>query len=79
MFPPARVSLTARLINTTTGEVEWTASNTRGGLKRWFTWIVWPVGIVATVISPSAEDQVQGASRAVSQTLKDKLAESRIQ
>lgn len=77
MFPPAKVSITARLINTKTGEVEWTASQTRGGLNRWFTWIVWPVGIVATVISPSAEDQVQRVSRSISSTLKKELAAQR--
>jgi len=73
MFPPARVSLTARMINTKTGEVEWTASHSRGGYNRWFTWLVWPVGLVATVISPSVEDQVQRTSRAISHTLNKEI------
>lgn len=77
LFPPAKVSLTARLINTRTGEVEWTASHTRGGLNRWFTWIVWPVGIVATVISPSAEDQVQRTSRSISRALDKEITKQR--
>ena len=79
LFPPAKVSLNARLINTRTGEVEWTASHTRGGLNRWFTWIVWPAGIVATVISPSAEDQVERTSRAISRTLNREMAKQRTQ
>jgi len=79
MFPPATVSLTARLINTRTGEIEWTASHTRGGLNRWFTWIVWPVGVVSTVISPSAEDQVQRTSRAISRSLKKEIVKQQVQ
>lgn len=77
LFPPAKVSLTARLINTKTGEVEWTASDTRGGLKRWFTWLVWPAGIVATVISPSAEDQMQRTSRSISRALEKEITKQR--
>ena len=77
MFPPAKVSLTARMINTKTGEVEWTASHSRGGLNRWFTWIVWPVGLVATVISPSIEDQIQRTSRTISHTLNKEINKQR--
>lgn len=77
LFPPAKVSLTARFINTRTGEVEWTASHTRGGLNRWFTWLVWPVGLVATVISPSAEDQVARTSRSISRALNKEMEKQR--
>ncbi len=69
MFPPAKVSLTARLVNTRTGVVEWTASHRVGGARRWLTLIVWPVWIVATAISPSAEDQVEHAASAICRTL----------
>ncbi|MBU2573840.1 MAG: CsgG/HfaB family protein [Elusimicrobia bacterium] len=79
IFPPAKVSLTARMINTRTGEVEWTASHTRGGYNRLFTWIIPAVGIVATIISPSAEDQVQGASRSISKGLEKEFAKTRPQ
>lgn len=73
--PPAKVSLTTRLINTRTGEVEWTANPTVGGAKRWLTWIVRPWGMGATVISPSAEDQVQRAGKGVFKTLSKRMAE----
>lgn len=77
LFPPAKVSLTARMINTRTGEVEWTAAQTSGGYNRLFTWIVWPVGIVATIMSPSAEDQVQRASRSISKGLEKEFSRTR--
>lgn len=73
MFPPAKVSVTARLVDTRTGEVEWTASKTCGGAKRWLTWLIWPVGLVATFTSPSAEDQIQSAGRSVFRTLEKKI------
>lgn len=73
MFPPAKVSVTARLINTKTGEVEWTASKTCGGAKRWLTWLIWPIGLVATFTSPSAEDQIQNSGRAIFRTLEKKI------
>lgn len=76
MFPPAKVTLTARLINTRTGEVEWSASRTKGGATRWLTWLVWPAGVYATVASPSAEDQIQAASRSIAVTLNKKIAKT---
>ena len=77
MFPPAKVSVTARLINTKTGEVEWTAGKTCGGAKRWLTWVIWPVGLVATFTSPSAEDQIQSAGRSVFRALEKKIEKIR--
>lgn len=77
MFPPAKVSVTARLVNTRTGEVEWTASKTCGGAKRWLTWLIWPVGLVATFTSPSAEDQIQSTGRSVFRTLEKKIEKAR--
>jgi len=77
MFPPAKISITARLINTKTGEVEWTASKTCGGAKRWLTWLIWPVGLVATFTSPSAEDQIHSASRSIFKTLEKKMEKNR--
>lgn len=78
MFPPAKVTITARLINTRTGEVEWTASRTKGGVTRWLTWLVWPVGVYATVASPSAEDQIQAASRSIAKTLNKRISEPKV-
>ncbi|MHB0996599.1 MAG: GNA1162 family protein [Elusimicrobiales bacterium] len=76
MFPPAKVTITARLINTRTGEVEWSASSTRGGATRWLTWLIWPVGVYATVTSPSVEDQVRAASSAIAKALDKKITEA---
>lgn len=77
MFPPAKVSVTARLVDTRTGEVEWTAGKTCGGAKRWLTWLFWPAGLVATFTSPSAEDQIQNAGRSVFRTLEKKIEKAR--
>lgn len=74
MFPPAKVSLAARLVNTQTGEVEWTATQTKGGLARWLTWIFWPAGVYATITSPSVEDQVQKTGRSIFRALEKKIA-----
>jgi len=77
LFPPAKVSLTARMVNTETSEVEWTASKTVGGSTRWLTWFIWPVGLYATISSPSAEDQIQRASRSICRTVKKRIEEKR--
>lgn len=74
MLPPAKVSLTVRLIDTRTGAVEWSAQHSVGGAKRWLTWIIWPVGAVATAISPSAEDLLRAASRRICKTVHKRLA-----
>lgn len=74
MFPPARVALAARLVNTKTGLIEWTVTHRVGGMKRWFTWIIWPVGAVATLISPSVEDQLESATRGICRNLARKGA-----
>ncbi|MEK6543198.1 MAG: GNA1162 family protein [Elusimicrobiota bacterium] len=69
IFPPARVSLSARLIDIKTGQIEWSAEQKVGGSKRLFWWLFWPAGIVATVISPTAEDQVLNASKDICRSL----------
>ncbi|MCK5107049.1 MAG: DUF799 family lipoprotein [Elusimicrobiales bacterium] len=79
MFPPAKVSINARLINTRTGEVEWTASHTGGGMNRWFTWLIWPYGVYSTIASPSAEDQVRNTSRKIFRTLEKKFSAPNLQ
>ena len=75
MFPPAKVGITARYINIKTGEVEWSASHRVGGVKRWFWWILGTpfIGAVATILSPTAEDQVSNATRAISRTVQTQL------
>lgn len=75
IFPPAAVALSLRLVNTRTGLVEWTASHRVGGLKRLFTWIVWPIGVVATVTSPTAGEQTQNATRAICAAVPKAAAE----
>lgn len=59
LFPPASVALSARMVDTRTGVLAWTASQRVGGLKRLLTFVFWPVGIIAAVLSPSADAQVQ--------------------
>lgn len=76
MFPPAKVSLTARMIDTKTGVVFWSAQHSVGGLKRWLTLPVWPIALVASTLSPSAEDQVQKAARSVCRNLQKQLTAS---
>ncbi|MBI5884119.1 MAG: DUF799 family lipoprotein, partial [Elusimicrobia bacterium] len=74
MFPPARIALAARLVNTKTGLIEWTVTHRAGGMKRWLTWIIWPVGAAVTVLSPSVEDQTEAVARKVCRTLARKGA-----
>lgn len=66
ILPPAMVALNLRMVEAKTGVVEWTATHRVGGLARVFTWLFWPVGIYATVTSPTADELVQRASRAMS-------------
>lgn len=61
ILPPASVAVSARMVDARTGIVAWTASQRVGGLKRLFTWIIWPIGVVATVTSPTADTQIQAA------------------
>ena len=63
ILPPAAVAVSARMVDVKTGVVSWTASQRVGGLKRLLTWIVWPVGAVATAISPTADAQMQRVAR----------------
>jgi len=65
MLPPAKVAVTVRMIDTRTGEVAWSAQHGAGGAKRWLTLIVWPAWIVATVVSPSAEDLLQKTTKGI--------------
>lgn len=74
MFPPARVGITARMIDANTGVVDWSAQKSVGGPKRWLTWVIWPLGAVATAFSPSAEDQVVRATRSICKGLRQELA-----
>lgn len=69
MFPPAKVALTARLINVKSGLVEWSAQYRVGGPKRWLTWVIPVIGVIATIISPSAEDQVNAATSGIVRSL----------
>ncbi|MBI4422104.1 MAG: hypothetical protein HY554_00160 [Elusimicrobia bacterium] len=78
MFPPAKVAVTARMINTKTGVVDWATQHSVGGAKRWLTWVLWPVGALATATSPSAEDQVQSTARSVCKKLRRELASSAV-
>ncbi|MBI4349302.1 MAG: DUF799 family lipoprotein [Elusimicrobia bacterium] len=74
MFPPARVGISARMIDAKTGVVDWSAQKSVGGPKRWLTWVIWPVGAVATAFSPSAADQVVRATRSICRGLRHELA-----
>ena len=65
VFFPSAVALSVRAVATKTCVVSWTASHRVGGNKRLFTWIVWPVGVAATVLSPSADEQLEAAARAI--------------
>lgn len=73
MFPPAKVSVTARLINTQTGRVDWSAQHRVGGAKRWLSWIIVPVGVLATATSPSAQDQLDKAAKRICKALQLRL------
>lgn len=69
ILPPASVALSVRLVDAKTGVVEWSATHRVGGLSRWLTWIIWPVGAYATATSPTADSQVQRASRMIGETV----------
>jgi len=75
IFPPASVALSVRAVNARTGVVEWTASHRVGGLKRLFTWLVWPLGVAATVLSPTAAEQTQNAVRDICSAVPKAAAE----
>jgi hypothetical protein len=65
IIPPAAVAVSARMVDVKTGVVSWEASQRVGGISRLLTWIVWPVGAVATAISPTAEEQMQRVARSI--------------
>jgi hypothetical protein len=65
IFPPAVVAVSARMVDVKTGTVLWTASQRVGGSKRLLTWIIWPIGAVATAISPSASAQMERVARSI--------------
>lgn len=73
ILPPARVSLAVRLIDTSTGEVSWTAQQSAGGVKRLLTWVVLPLGALATAFSPTAEDLLDTVSRRICKALRREL------
>ena len=75
ILPPASVAVSLRLVDTRTGVVEWTASHRVGGLKRLFTWVVPAVGVVATVISPTAGEQAHNVARAICKAVPKTAAE----
>lgn len=74
MFPPAKVTITARMISTETGEVLWAATKTAGGPKRWFSWLIWPLGLYETVTSPDADELIQKATKVIVKSLNKKIS-----
>ena len=74
MFPPAKVALAVRAIDTRTGQVDWSAQQRVGGPGRWLTWVIPVIGAVATAFSPSAEDLLAAASRRICRSLRKNLA-----
>ena len=69
ILPPAAVAVSARMVDVKTGMVVWTASQRVGGLKRLLTWVVWPVGAIATAISPTADAQMQRVARNIAEAV----------
>lgn len=71
LFPPAKATVAARMVSVERGTVDWTATYTSGwsGVKWVFSVLVWPLGVVLALTSPSAEDHIGRSSRGIASHL----------
>lgn len=69
IFPPASVALSVRMVDVNSGLVSWTASQRFGGYKRLLTWVIWPLGAVATATSPTADSKLHDVTRSIAKAL----------
>lgn len=73
IFPPAKATITTRLVRTDTATVEWSATYTLGWHPiKWAISFFWPLGVVFVVTSPSAEDRLQKAAKKISKKIEEK-------
>lgn len=73
IFPPARATVTARMVLTETGAIEWSGEYAVGWSPlKWITCIFWPLGAFWVVTSPSVENRVQKASRGIARVVSRK-------
>lgn len=77
IFPPAEVSIEARLVHVATRQVLWSASDTRRyGTWRWLTFLAWPVGVLLAFFSPPADARLRQACAKTGAAVEQALAQS---
>ena len=70
IFPPAKATITARMVRTDTATVDWTATHTLGWHPvKWAVSFFWPLGVIFVMTSPSAEDRLSKAVKEITKTL----------
>ncbi len=76
IFPPAKATVSARMVRTATGTIDWSGNGTVGWHPlKWVASIFWPVGVFFLVTSPTAQDRTAKASQGIAKVV---LAKSKI-
>ncbi|MBI3013373.1 MAG: hypothetical protein HYY63_07090 [Elusimicrobia bacterium] len=76
IFPPAKATVTCRMVRTDTATVEWTATYTLGWHPvKWMASFFWPLGVFFVVTSPSAENRLNKAVGKISKQVAKKSRE----
>lgn len=73
IFPPAKATVTARMVRTDTATVDWTATYTLGWHPiKWPISFFWPLGVVLAMTSPTAEDRLNKAVKRIAKSISEK-------
>lgn len=75
IFPPAKATVSARMVNARTGAVEWSGDYSLGWQPiKWLAFFppIWPLGAYFVITSPSVEDRVQKASKGIARVVSKK-------
>lgn len=77
IFPPARATVSARMVATNTSEIEWAGIATSGWQPiKWVTCVFWPLGAFWTVTSPSEQNRLERASKIIARKVASQIASS---
>ncbi len=64
ILPPAKVTISARMVRTDTGTIDWTATYTLGWHPvKWALCFFWPLAVIFIITSPTAEDRINKAAK----------------
>ena len=73
IFPPAKATVSARMVRTDTGALDWSGELTSGWPPlKWISCIFWPLGIFWLVTSPTTQSRVQQASGGIARSVAKK-------